>query len=303
MTSDNFAAPLPGWRVWFLAARPKTLPASAAPVLVGWGLAASVGAFAPGPALAALAGALLLQIGANLSNDAFDFANGADQADRVGPMRVTQAGLATPRQVLTATAVVFALATAVGAYLACVGGWPIIALGVAAILTALAYTAGPLPLAYLGLGEVAALLFFGPVAVLGTLLVQSHAIPPSAAWLSLGPGLLSAAIMGVNNLRDRETDARANKRTLAVRLGPGAARTLYTLELITAFALPVVLVALHLLPPGALAALGALPLVAGPLRQVYRSEGAVLNDALAGTAKVLLAYGLLLALGLALGPR
>ncbi|MDB5101132.1 MAG: menA [Cyanobacteria bacterium RYN_339] len=285
-------------RTWILAARPKTLPASAAPVLVGWGLAAAAGAFAPGPAVAALAGALLLQIGANLSNDAFDFAKGADQADRVGPIRVTQAGLATPRQVLTATAIVFALATAVGVYLAYVGGMAIIYVGIAAILTALAYTAGPLPLAYLGLGEVAALAFFGPVAVLGTLLVQAHTLPAPAMWLSLGPGLLSAAIMGVNNLRDRVTDARANKRTLAVRFGAGAARALYVAEVAAAFVLPVVLVATRQLPLGALACLGALPLVVGPLRHVFRSEGAVLNEALAGTAKVLLAYGVLLAVGL-----
>lgn len=285
--------------VWVSAARPKTLPAACAPVLVGCAVAAHAGVLAAGPALAALVGALLLQIGANFANDYYDFLKGADGPDRLGPTRATQAGWVTPAAMRRATISVFVLATIVGAYLVTIGGWPILLAGVLAVVTAVAYTGGPWPLAYLGLGEVAAFAFFGPVAVVGTAYVQSHALTPLAAALAVGPGMLSAALLGVNNLRDRSTDERAGKRTLAVRFGARAARVLYALELTVAFAVPVGLVLAGGVGPGALAALGALPFVVPPARLVATQEGAPLNGALAGTARLLLVYGLLLAAGVA----
>jgi 1,4-dihydroxy-2-naphthoate octaprenyltransferase len=299
MAATTSDLPWSPFKIWLTATRPKTLPAAAAPVLVGWAVALKTGGFAPGPALAALAGALLLQIAANFANDYFDFKKGADTAERLGPLRVTQAGLVTPQEIQRATALVIALAVLVGLYLASVGGWPIVVLGLAAIATALAYTGGPFPLGYNGLGEVAVFAFFGPAAVVGTAYVQTHAPGNLALWLSIGPGALSAAILGVNNLRDRPTDVQCGKRTLAVRFGAGFARALYVALVASAFVIPAGLVATGQLGYGALLCLLALPLAVPPTRLVFTAEGAALNAGLAGTAKLLMVYGVLLAIGVA----
>jgi 1,4-dihydroxy-2-naphthoate octaprenyltransferase len=301
-------------RTWLLASRPRTLPAAVVPVAVGAALAHRLGHLAPVPVLAALVGALALQIGCNFANDYFDWKSGADGPDRLGPTRVTSAGLATPGQVVAATALAFSVATLVGLYLAWVGGWPIVLVGVASILAAIAYTGGPYPLGYNGLGEATAFVFFGPVAVLGTAWVQvagrglaPEAWAPAALLLSLPVGAWVAAILVVNNLRDIPTDTRVGKRTLAVRLGAPATRLVYAGLVALGFLAPVALAALGL--PGlghpwlaaAVPAL-ALPLAVGPLRAVFGPpEGPALNAALGATGRLLAVGGLLLAGGLAWG--
>ena len=214
--------------LWASAARARTLPASVAPVLIGVVLAYTDGVGHALAAVFALIGAILIQIGTNYANDYFDFVNGADTAERIGPRRLVQSGLVRPEAMRRATIIVFGLAVLVGLYLAARGGWPIVLVGVASILCGLLYTGGPFPLGYRGLGDVFVLLFFGPVAVAGTYYVQALDIDWRPIVAGLGPGLISAAILAVNNLRDRETDAKAGKRTLAVRLGVRFTRLEYT---------------------------------------------------------------------------
>ncbi len=223
----NPPAVTPGsFSAWLLAMRPKTLPASTAPVILGWALAASAGHVDGMLGAGCLLVALLLQVAANLANDYFDARSGVDRADRLGPIRVTQAGLLTPRSVLIALLVCLVAAMLVGLWVASVVGWWLVGLGAVCMVGAVAYTAGPFPLARLGLGELAALVFFGPVACTGTFAVL-HGEPTAAAWAAgLVPGLHAAAILAVNNLRDRQSDARAGKITLAVRLGEQGARVL-----------------------------------------------------------------------------
>jgi 1,4-dihydroxy-2-naphthoate polyprenyltransferase len=285
-----------GLGVWLMAARPRTLTAAVTPVAVGSAVAASQGSFQPLPALAALLSAVSLQIGTNLANDYHDFERGADTAERVGPRRVTQSGLVPPRTVRAAAIGMFALAFAVGIYLTVVGGWPILVVGVASIAAGWAYTGGPWPLGYHGLGEAFVFVFFGLVAVAGTVFVQAHAVPAAAFIAAVPVGALAAAILVVNNLRDIVTDAKAGKRTLAVRIGPGPTRAQYALLLAVAFAAPFALRAVA--GPWALLPLAALPLAIPPLRLVLRQSGAALNPALGDTARLQLVYGLLLAVGL-----
>ncbi len=222
-------------QIWMLASRPKTLPAAAAPVIVGSAAAFYEGAFHPGPALAALFGALLLQIGANLANDVFDFHRGADTAERLGPTRVTQAGLLSPRQVLVGMWICFGLAAILGVYLTLVAGWPVIVIGLTSIVAAIAYTGGPFPLGYYGLGDAAVFLFFGLAAVCGSYYVQALKLDWLAFWSALPMGFLITAILVVNNLRDIETDRAAGKRTLAVRFGAGGARKEFLYLVVGAF--------------------------------------------------------------------
>jgi 1,4-dihydroxy-2-naphthoate octaprenyltransferase len=209
-----------------LAIRPKTLPASLAPVVLAWALASTAGPVRADLAAACLAVALLLQIAANLANDYFDARTGVDGDDRLGPVRVTQSGLMRPAAVLAALVVCVALAMGAGLYAASQVGWWLVGLGAACVAAALAYTAGPLPLARLGLGEAAALAFFGPVACTISFTVMHGTATPAAWAAGLVPGLHAAAIMAVNNLRDIASDTRAGKRTLAVRLGERRARLL-----------------------------------------------------------------------------
>jgi 1,4-dihydroxy-2-naphthoate polyprenyltransferase len=288
-------------RVWMLAARVRTLPAAAAPVVVGAGAAIGAGHFAFFPAVAALVGALLLQIGANFANDLFDFLRGADTAARVGPMRVTQAGLLAPRQVRVGMWAVFAAAALIGVYLIAVGGWPVVLIGLAAILAAIAYTGGPFPLGYHGLGEVFVFLFFGLAAVGGTYYVQAGAMRAAAWWAAVPMGLLAVAIIVVNNLRDIDTDRAAGKHTLAVHFGERGARAEYTVLVVIAYLMPVAMWATRVASAWVLLALLSLPLVPPLLRRLRGERGRALNGVLAGTARLELIYGLLFALGLALG--
>jgi 1,4-dihydroxy-2-naphthoate octaprenyltransferase len=280
---------------WLLAARPKTLPAAVAPVLVGTAVAIAEDDFVLWVAAAALSVALLLQVGANLANDVFDFRRGADTSDRLGPVRVTQSGLIAPRRVLAATGVVLGAAVLAGLPLVWRGGWPILLLGLLAILAAVAYTAGPVPLGYHGLGELAVFAFFGPVAVAGTYYIQARELSALAVAASVPVGCLAAAILVVNNLRDIATDRLAGKRTLAVRLGPAKTRTEYTALLAVAY-----LVAPVLWLTGQLSIWWWLPWITLPLaislrRRVANESGRALNPLLAETARLHLLFGILFA--------
>lgn len=286
--------------VWVLAARPKTLPAAAAPVIAATAVAFYEDAFRPGPALAALLAALLLQIGANLANDVFDYHKGADTEERLGPTRVTQAGLLAPRQVLVGMWITFGLAALLGIYLTWVSGWPVLIIGLASILAAIAYTGGPFPLGYLGLGEVFVFLFFGLAAVTGTYYVQAQSVSLLAWWIAVPMGLLTSAILVVNNLRDIETDRVARKLTLAVRLGADGARIEYLILLALAYLIPLGLWLAGMAPPTILLAWLSALLVPGLLRLIYRETGRPLNKALADTGRLELVYALLLAAGLVL---
>lgn len=285
---------------WILAARPATLSAAFVPVAVGTAVAFAVGGFAVGPALAALLGACLIQVGTNFANDVFDFEKGADTEERLGPTRAAQAGLLTPRAIRAGMVVTFALATLAGVYLTWVAGPVIVAIGVASILSGIAYTGGPYPLGYNGLGDIFVMVFFGFVAVCGTVFVQVGEVPELAWWASVPVGALATAILVVNNVRDRETDVRVGKRTLAVRFGRRAGIGEYVALMLAAYGVPL---ALALSGAGRLWVL--LPWLTAPLavalvRRLARDEGAALNPTLVGSAKLLLLFGVLFALGLAL---
>jgi 1,4-dihydroxy-2-naphthoate octaprenyltransferase len=285
---------------WVLAARPKTLSAASVPVLVGSACAFALGRWQPGPALAALGGALLLQIGANFANDVYDYEKGADTAERLGPTRAVQAGLISPAAMKRGMYVVFALALLLGLYLTFVAGPIILGIGIVSILSAVAYTGGPYPLGYNGLGDLFVFVFFGLVAVCGTSFVQLGHVPPLAVWCSLPVGALATAILVVNNLRDHEQDARVGKRTLAVRWGERAVIYEYGLLLALAYAVPLYLATSAHRGLFVLLPLVTLPLGRKLMRAVATERGSDLNARLAGTAKLLLLFGLLLTLGIAL---
>jgi len=281
------------------ASRPKTLLVALGPVAVGSALAQRAGYFTAWVALAALAGALLLQVGTNLHNDAADSERGADGADRLGPRRATAAGLLSPRQTMLAAAASFALSLLPAGLLIAHAGWPIAAIGLAGILCGLAYTGGPWPLAYQGLGEPFVFIFFGPAAVWGTSFAHGALHDPLALIAALPLGFLTTAVLVVNNLRDRHSDARANKRTIAVRFGDGFARRLYAFLLLGSYAWTIGAAA-WLRDPAWLAPLITLPLGLFALRRVWLADGADLDPELGRTAALSLGFGLALAAGLAL---
>jgi 1,4-dihydroxy-2-naphthoate polyprenyltransferase len=298
----TFIEPQPSkLQIWLLAARPKTLPAAAVPVMVGTAVALSEEVFRFGPALAALLGALLIQIGTNFANDVFDYKKGADTGERLGPMRVTQAGLLAPGQVLAGMWLTFGLAALIGLYLITVGGWPILVVGLLSILSGIAYTGGPFPLGYHGLGDLFVFIFFGLVAVGGTYYVQAGAVSPAAYGAAVPVGLLATAILVVNNLRDIETDRAAGKKTLAVRFGARGAQGEYLLLLGVAYAVPILMPLLGLATPWVLLAWLSLPFVIPLVNLIFTEKGRPLNKALAGTARLELLYGLLFSVGLILG--
>jgi 1,4-dihydroxy-2-naphthoate octaprenyltransferase len=293
------AAPRGTLRLWLLAARPRTLPAAVAPVLVGTALAGSEDVFRALPFAAALVSSVFIQIGTNLSNDYSDARRGADTEERLGPVRVTAGGLMPPRRVLIGTYVAFGLAVAAGAYLAAEAGWELLVVGAASILAGVLYTGGPRPYGYEGLGELFVFLFFGLVAVAGSYFVQTEELRWEALALAVPVGLLAAAILVVNNVRDIDTDRRAGKLTLAVKLGRERARTLFTAMVAIAFLVPPLLV--PALSAWVLLALAALPLAAPLIRTVStRTDGPALNSALAGTGRLLALFSLLLAGGVLL---
>src|SRR6201993_2624210 len=290
-----------GMRIWLMASRPRTLPAAVAPVLVGTALAGFEGVFHPLRFVAALVGAVFIQVGTNLSNDYSDARRGADTEDRLGPVRVTAGGLVPPRQVLIATYVSFGLAVAFGIYLVVVAGWQLLLVGAASILAGVLYTGGPRPYGYEGLGEVFVFLFFGIVAVAGSYFVQVEHLHWEAFALAVPVGLLACAILMVNNIRDVDTDRRAGKRTLAVRLGRDRARTLFAVTVYLAYVLVPVTWAFGPLGPWLLLAWLTLPLAARVVRVVRnRTDGLSLNGALAQTGMLQLVFCTLLAAGVLL---
>ncbi|ADB77115.1 1,4-dihydroxy-2-naphthoate polyprenyltransferase [Geodermatophilus obscurus] len=282
---------------WLAGARPRTLPAALAPVLVGTGAAAALDGFRPLTALLALLVALALQVAVNYANDYSDGVRGSD-AVRVGPMRLVGSGAATPRQVLGAALVSFAVAGLAGLALAALSNWWLVAVGAACIAAAWTYTGGPLPYGYRALGEVFVFVFFGPVAVVGTTFVQTGSVDGLAVTASVPIGLLSVALLVVNNLRDIEGDAAVGKRTLAVLLGDRGTRIAFTALPAVAFA---VVVAIGATRPWALLALLAVPLAVPPVRTVLSGgRGPALIAALQGTGLLTLVTGVLLGAGLAL---
>lgn len=286
------------WQAWVLAARPRTLPAAASPVIMATALAWAERVFRLDAALVALLGALLLQIGANLANDYFDYQKGADTPERLGPLRVTQAGLLTPRQVLTGAVVVFGLAGLLGFYLLTIAGWPVALIGLASILAALAYTGGPRPYGYRGWGEVAVFLFFGLAAVVGTYYVQARQISLSAVVTAIPIGLLIVNILVVNNLRDIPTDRASGKYTLAARFGEAWARREYLILAVLTYLITLGTVLLGWLPKGGLLSMLSLPLTIRLTQEIWHLQGRALNRCLAGSAQLALVFSLLFSLGI-----
>jgi 1,4-dihydroxy-2-naphthoate polyprenyltransferase len=288
-------------RLWLVAARPRTLPAAVAPVLVGTALARTEGTFHWLRFACALVGSVFIQIGTNLANDYSDARRGADTEDRLGPVRVTAGGLMPPRRVLIGTWVAFAIAVGAGAYLVAVAGWQLLVVGAASIAAGVLYTGGPRPYGYEGLGELFVFLFFGVVAVVGSYYVQVERLEWEAFALSVPVGLLAAAILVVNNVRDVDTDRRAGKRTLAVRVGRLGARRLYAAMLLLALLAPIAIWAAGGLSAWILLSLLAAPLAPPLVRTVgTHTDGASLNAALAGTGRLLAVFSLLLAAGILL---
>ncbi|WP_290811584.1 1,4-dihydroxy-2-naphthoate polyprenyltransferase [Halovivax sp.] len=299
-------------RAWVMAARPQTLPAALAPVLVGTGLAVDADVFAPLPALFALVGAALIQIGTNFANDYYDAVRGADTDDRAGFTRVTQSGLIPAERVKFATAATFGLAILTGTYLVYVGGLPILVIGLVSVFCGWAYTGGPYPLGYHGLGDLFVFVFFGLVAVAGTYYVQAAAVlaDPLATGVPAGTvtaesvaagvpiASLATAILVVNNLRDIETDAAAGKRTLAVRFGERVSRLEYTVMVGLAYATPLWFWVAGDFGPLVLAPLVTVPYAVAIARRVWTVDGPALNDALERTGKLLAVYAACFAGGL-----
>ena len=296
------AAAIPsGIRIWLMAARPRTLPAAVAPVLVGTAWAGFAHVFHPLRFVAALLGAIFIQVGTNLSNDYSDARRGADTEDRLGPVRVTAGGLVPPKQVLVATYASFGLAVLFGAYLVAVAGWELLLVGAASILAGVLYTGGPKPYGYEGLGEVFVFLFFGIVAVAGSYFVQVKHLDWEAFALAVPVGLLASAILVVNNFRDIDSDRRAGKRTLAVRLGREGTRALFATIVYLAFVLAPVTWAFGPTTAWVLLPWLTLMFAAGIVRVVRNStDGPSLNEALAHTGMLQLAFCVLLSAGLLL---
>lgn len=287
-------------KAWLLAIRPKTLWASVGPVFIGIAFAIDQEKFHLFSALATFWGAIFIQIGTNFANDYLDFVKGADTEERVGPTRATQAGLITPKKMKFAFILVFVIATAIGACLVYRAGYPIIMVGIVSIVCGILYTGGPKPLGYVGLGDVCVLLFFGPVAVAGTYYVQALELNYATVVAGFGPGLISTAILCVNNLRDVETDTKANKRTLAVRFGKGFVRVEYLLCFIVAAVIPVILVRYYQTKVWVLLASGIILPSTPLITQMYTKKGSELNPLLSKTALMLLIYCGLLGAGLLL---
>jgi 1,4-dihydroxy-2-naphthoate octaprenyltransferase len=301
MASPATANATDGMRIWLMAARARTLPAAIAPVLVGTALAGYAHVFHPLRFIAALIGAVFIQIGTNLSNDYSDARRGADSEDRLGPVRVTAGGLVPPRQVLVATYLTFGVAVVAGIYLVTVAGWQLLLVGAASILAGVLYTGGPKPYGYEGLGELFVFLFFGIVAVAGSYFVQTKHLTWEAFALAVPVGLIAAAILVVNNFRDIDTDRRAGKRTLAVRLGRERTRNLYAVIIYGAYVLTPVTWLFGPLKPWVLLPWLTLIMAAGVVRIVRNhTDGPSLNQALAQTGMLQLAFCMLLSAGLLL---
>jgi len=285
-------------KIWIQAARPKTLPAAISPVLIGLAMALADGAFHPFIAAVTLICAVLIQIGTNIANDYFDFIKGSDTSKRLGPVRVTQAGLIPPGKVKMAFIVVFATAAILGLILIWRGGWVILAIGVVSIASGILYTAGPMPLAYIGISDLFVLIFFGPIAVAGTYYLQTHGIKTEVLMASLAPGFIATAILTVNNLRDIHTDREAGKKTLAVRFGENFVRYEYFFSIAIACSTPIFLVLFTRQHYFSLLATVTFLFAIPTIKSVFRDTiDRGLNRTLASTGRLLLIYSLLFSIG------
>lgn len=285
------------WYIWLTAIRPKTLWAAFAPVLIGVAMAIEASAFHPTAAVLTLLGALFIQIGTNFYNDFADYEKGADTVDRKGPTRVTLAGWVSPGAMKWATFLVFGLAVLSGLYLMSRGGWPIIVIGVLSILSGILYTAGKYSLAYMGLGDLFVLVFFGPVAVGGTYFVQVLDITLVVLISGLAPGLLAVAILLINNIRDEHEDARAGKKTLVARFGRTWGIVMYIICMTGAICIPIALFALHPEKPAVLiTCMVLIPAVINVYKLWRTPAGPALNPLLGSTARLLLLYSVLFSL-------
>ena len=280
---------------WILAARLRTLPAAIAPVVIGCAIAYQAQTFHLLAAGMAMLGAILIQIGTNFANDYFDFVNGADTEERIGPTRATQAGLITTSSMKTAFIITFALVIPVIFYMAYRGGWPLIMIGILSIISGILYTGGPKPLGYMGLGDVFVLIFFGPVAVAGTEYVQSLTLSVPAVLAGFSSGLISTAILVVNNLRDRDTDSKVGKNTLAVRFGERFVRWEYSMCFVGAAGITIYLALIH--QSWILIALIPLLLSIPIQHSMWTQNGADLDPNLGKTAKILILYSLFFSVG------
>ena len=284
---------------WVLASRLKTLTAGISPVLVGVSLAIHDGKFQPFIAFMTLLAAVLIQIGANLANDVYDFLKGSDREDRLGPTRATQTGLISPEDMKKGMWLVFALAICVGFYLAHIGGWPIVWIGLASIVSAIAYTGGPYPLGYHGWGDILVFVFFGMIAVPGTYYLQLGFVSYDSILFGIPLGALSTAILIVNNLRDADTDIKSGKRTLAVRFGKTFVKIEYIIMMVVAFAIPIYILqfwdelSLYII-------LFLLPISVRLIQSLYNETGVLLNPVLVNTAEFLFHFSILLSIGLIL---
>ncbi|GMQ84981.1 MAG: 1,4-dihydroxy-2-naphthoate polyprenyltransferase [Acidimicrobiia bacterium] len=288
---------------WLLAARPATLTAAVAPVLVGSALAAAAHVFGVDTFLVILFAALAIQVGVNFANDLADATSGADTADRIGPQRAVASGLLTPTEMKRGIGIAFALAAIAGIYLIWLGGWVILVIGVVSIVAALAYTAGPYPYGYHGFGEVFVFTFFGLVATAGTRYVFDRSAPADAWWAGVAMGLLATAILVANNYRDLDTDLAVGKRTLAVILGRETTRRLYAAMIGGAFLTIAVSVTIGSLPLWSLLALVTIPRAGLLVRALFtETSGPALIVVLKGTARLQLVFAALLSIGVLIGP-
>ncbi|OGV07206.1 MAG: 1,4-dihydroxy-2-naphthoate polyprenyltransferase [Stygiobacter sp. RIFOXYC12_FULL_38_8] len=283
---------------WVLATRPRTLPAALVPVLVGSSIAINDGMFKPLAAIVALVCAILIQIGTNFVNDLYDFLHGTDKKDRIGPKRVVTSGLISIPEMKLGIIFVFGLSFVLGMYLVHLAGWEILLLGVISILAGIAYTAGPFPLAYNGLGDIASFLFFGLIGTVGTYYVQANEISPFAFWSSIPVGALITNILVVNNYRDREEDQSNGKNTLAVLLGEKFARLQYVFFMIVSYAILFVVYFTYKNSAWVFLPLISLPLSVKLIKMIFTLRGRELNKTLELTAKLSALYGLLFAAGI-----
>ena len=289
-------------RAWWIAARPHTLWAAFVPVVVGGGLALGDDVFRWDAFLAALIGALAIQVAANFVNDIFDARKGADTEERIGPTRVVASGLLAESVVWTGTALVVAVAVAAGVYLIVIAGWVIAAIGIASLLAMLGYVGGPKPYGYFGLGELFVFVFFGLVATVGARYVHDMTAPLEAWLLAIPIGFLVTAILVANNVRDIDTDRATGKNTLAVYLGRNRTRALFGFLILGTFVTILVFGVFAWTPRGTLLAMIATPLAIPIVRTIYQeTQGPPLIGALKGVARLQLLVGALLAVGSALG--
>ena len=299
MTHNSGLPTSPSFRAWIAAIRPKTLPAGILPVMVGSAAAYHDNGFAFIPALIALVCAILIQILTNFINEIYDFRKGADTAERLGPLRTVATGIISESMMMKASILVATVTFALGLWLVWIAGWAILLIGLLSLLMAWAYTGGPYPLAYKGLGEIFVILFFGIAAVMGTYYAQTGYWSYDTLFLALPLGLLSSNLLSINNIRDRETDSKAQKRTIATRIGRKNAELVLDMQTLLSYVFPIILSFRGYSYPILLPLL-TLPIAVIMLKSVKSRDGRELNISLQDSAKLLVIFGLVLTIGVLL---